>query len=305
MVKMNITEKISKLKKEKNAIILAHNYQLPEVQDIADYQGDSLGLSVEASRTKADIIIFCGVYFMAETAKIISPKKRVLIPDKNAGCPMANMITVEELKNVKAKHPGMKTLCYVNSSAEVKAESDICCTSANAVMIAERAFNAEDMIMFIPDRHLGRYAATKVKRNFSFWPGYCPTHLRILPEYILEQKKKHPQACVLVHPECPQDVIDIADQVFSTGGMSKFVAKSSHKEFIIGTETGMLYRLKQDNPDKEFYAAADIAVCPNMKKITLDKILMALTEMCYEVTLSEDIIEKAKKSIMKMIEYVD
>ncbi|MFH1092619.1 MAG: quinolinate synthase NadA [Candidatus Omnitrophota bacterium] len=301
---MNIKQKIEKLKKLRNAVILVHNYQLPEVQEIADYRGDSLGLSIEASRTKADVIVFCGVYFMAETAKIISPEKTVLIPDKKAGCPMADMITAEQLKDVKRKYPEMKTLCYVNSSADVKAESDICCTSANAVLIAEKAFSAEDKIMFIPDRHLGRYASTKVNRDFTFWPGYCPTHSRILPEYIKQKKEKHPNALVLVHPECSQGVIDLADEVLSTGGMSSFVKKSDHKEFIIGTETGMIYRLEQDNPGKKFYSATDIAVCPNMKRITLDKVLWSLQEMKDEVTLPEETIKKAQKSIKRMIEYV-
>ncbi|MBU1043945.1 MAG: quinolinate synthase NadA [Candidatus Omnitrophica bacterium] len=300
---MDIKEKIQKLKNQKNAVILVHNYQLPEIQDIADYRGDSLGLSLEASRTKADVIVFCGVYFMAETAKIISPEKVVLIPDRNAGCPMANMITAEQLKKIKQKHPTMKTLCYVNSSAEVKAESDICCTSANAVMIAEKAFNKTDKIMFIPDRHLAHYASTKVDRQFSFWPGYCPTHARILPEYIRKKKAEHPEAIVLVHPECSQEVVDLADQALSTGGMSRFVKESEHQEFIIGTETGMLYRLAQDNPDKKFYAAADIAVCPNMKKITLDKVLKSLELMKDEVTLPETTLKRAQKSIQRMIEY--
>lgn len=301
---MDIKEKIQKLKKQKNAIILAHNYQLPEIQEIADYRGDSLGLSIEASRTKADVIVFCGVYFMAETAKIISPEKTVLIPDRNAGCPMANMITAAQLKKVKQKYPAMKTLCYVNSSAEVKAESDICCTSANAVMIAEKAFNKTDKIMFIPDRHLGRYASTKIDRQFYFWPGYCPTHARILPEYIQSKKAEYPNALVLVHPECSQAVIDLADQVFSTGGMSKFVKESECKEFIIGTEIGMIYCLAQDNPEKKFYAAADIAVCPNMKKITLDKVLRSLELMREEITLPEQTLKRAQRSIQRMIEYV-
>ncbi len=300
---MDIHQKIQELKKQRNAVILAHNYQLPEVQDIADYRGDSLGLSIEASKTKADVIVFCGVYFMAETAKIISPEKTVLIPDRNAGCPMANMITAEQLIKVKQKYPTMKTLCYVNSSAEVKAESDICCTSANAVLIAEKAFDKTDKIMFIPDRHLGRYASTKVDRQFSFWPGYCPTHARILPEYIKKKKAEHPDALVLVHPECSQGVIDIADEALSTGGMSRFVRESVHKEFIIGTETGMIYRLAQDNPNKKFYAAADIAVCPNMKKTTLDKVLKSLELMREEITLPEKTLRRAQKSIQRMIEY--
>ncbi len=301
---MDIREKIKKLKKERNAVILAHNYQLPEIQDVADYRGDSLGLSLEAEKTEAEVIVFCGVYFMAETAKIISPQKTVLIPDKNAGCPMANMISAEHVKNIKNEHPGMKTLCYVNSSAGVKAESDICCTSANAVAIARNAFTEDDHIAFIPDRHLGRYASTKVNRKFFFWPGYCPTHVKILPEYIRRVKKEHPGALVLVHPECTQEVINMADEVLSTGGMSRFVKSSPAEEFIIATEIGMLYRLRQDNPEKKFFAASELASCPNMKRITLDKLLFSLENMSDEVTLEEEVVRRAQKSIKRMIEYV-
>ncbi|MBI4845519.1 MAG: quinolinate synthase NadA [Candidatus Omnitrophica bacterium] len=301
---MDVKQKIEKLKKKRNAVILVHNYQLPEVQDIADYTGDSLGLSVEASKTKADVIVFCGVYFMAETAKILSPEKTVLIPDKHAGCPLANMINIKQLKEFKEKNPGVKILCYVNSSAKIKAESDICCTSANALEIAEKAFTEDDKICLIPDKNLAQYVASKVKRNFIFWPGYCPTHAWILPEHIKKQREKYPRAEVLAHPECSQAVLAVSDKVFSTGGMSSYVKKSKSKEFIIGTENGMLYRLKQDNPDKEFYPAADIAVCRNMKKITLDKVVWSLENMKEEVIVPEDIISKAKTSIQAMLKYV-
>ncbi|MCP4650878.1 MAG: quinolinate synthase NadA [PVC group bacterium] len=300
---MNIIEKINRLKKERNAVILAHNYQLPEIQDIADYTGDSLGLSIEASQVKADVIVFCGVYFMAETAKILSPNKTVLIPAKNAGCPMADMINVEQLRDLKRRHPQAKVMCYVNSSAGVKAESDVCCTSANATMIAEKAFNEDDEIIFVPDRYLARYTATQVKRNFVFWPGFCPTHVKILPEYVIDLKKDHPEAEVLVHPECSAGVISIADQVLSTGGMSRYAKESKTRKFIIGTEKGMVYRLKKDNPDKEFYCASEFAICQNMKKTTLSKVISSLENMRGEVTLSEDIIKKARVSIDKMIEY--
>ena len=300
---MDIIKKINTLKKERNAVVLAHNYQLPEIQDIADYRGDSLGLSVEASKTKADVIVFCGVYFMAETAKILSPKKTILIPDKTAGCPMADMITEEQLRDLKLKHPKAKTMCYVNSSAEIKANCDICCTSANAIRIAEQAFGEDDEIIFVPDKYLAKYAASQIKRRFIFWSGYCPTHIKILPEHIIEKRKEHPEAEVLVHPECTAGVISVADQVLSTGGMSKYVKQSKAHEFIIGTENGMVYRLRQDNPDKKFYCASDFAICPNMKKVTLDKIVNSLENMQEEIILSESIIKKAQISIRKMIEY--
>jgi quinolinate synthase len=298
----DIVKKIEKLKKERNAVILAHNYQISEVQDIGDYVGDSLGLSFEASRTKADVIIFCGVYFMAETAKILSPGKTVLIPDKDAGCPMADMITVAELKDLKKKHPKAKVLCYVNSSAEIKAESDVCCTSANAVEIAEKAFSKDDEIIFVPDKYLANYTATKVDRRFIFWHGFCPTHMRILPEHIQKQKALHPDAEVLVHPECAAPAIVAADKVLSTGGMWKYVKASKCREFIIGTEEGMAYCLKKENPDKEFYLASDMAVCPNMKRITLGKVLSSLEEMKFEITIPDAISKKARKGISRMMD---
>ena len=301
---MTIIEKIKKLKDEKNAIILAHNYQLPEVQDIADITGDSLGLSIEASRTSADIIVFCGVYFMAETAKILSPFKTILIPDKNSGCPMADMITPEQLRDMKKKHPGAKTLCYVNTSAEVKAESDVCCTSSNAMLVAQKAFNPTDEIIFAPDKNLAQYIASQTNRAFILWPGYCRTHERILPEYVHQAREKHPDSEVIVHPECNPLVTELADRVLSTGEMKKHVSETNQKSFIIGTETGMLYRLKQDNPGKDFYPVSEIAVCPNMKRNTLHKILRSLENMTDEIVLSEEIIKKAGKSIQQMIKYV-
>ena len=200
---MELVEKINRLKKEKNAVILAHNYQLPEVQDIADYVGDSLGLSIQASKTNADVIVFCGVYFMAETAKILSPEKIVLIPDRKAGCPMADMITAEELRKLKAEHPKAKVLCYVNTTAEVKAECDVCCTSGNAERIVRESFQKDDEIIFVPDQYLAHYISTQVGRDFILWKGYCPTHVKILPEDIAEEKGALPNAEVMVHPECP------------------------------------------------------------------------------------------------------
>ncbi|MBN2483271.1 MAG: quinolinate synthase NadA [Candidatus Omnitrophica bacterium] len=300
---MDAIEKIQKLKQKLNAVILAHNYQLPQIQDIADYRGDSLGLSIEAAKTKADVIVFCGVYFMAETAKILSPQKTVLIPDRQAGCPMADMITADQLRTLKKEHPSAKALCYVNSSAEVKAECDVCCTSGNALEVVAGAFREDEEIIFVPDQYLARYTASQIDRNFVFWKGYCPTHARILPQHLRGKRAEHPGALVLVHPECTPHVTALADAVLSTGGMSKYVKQSDCKEFIIGTEEGMVYRLSQDNPDKKFYAISDIAVCPNMKKITLDKVLYSLENIYEEITLPEDIIARAQKSIQKMVSY--
>ena len=300
----HLIKKINDLRKQRQAVILAHNYQLPEIQDIADFYGDSLALSIEAAKTDAAMIVFCGVYFMAETAKILSPQKTVVIPDRKAGCPMADMITIQQLQALKSKHPGAKVLCYVNSSAEVKAASDICCTSANAVLVAEKAFGPEDEILFIPDKYLALYTASQVQRHIIPGTGYCPTHVSILPEYIRSLRVQYPDAEVLVHPECTPAVIACADKVFSTGGMSRYVPRASAQRFIIGTEEGMAYRLKKDNPDKEFYHVRDHALCPNMKKITLEKVLYALETVCDEVTVPDEIVIKAHGSIRRMLQYV-
>lgn len=298
-----IIEKIEKLKKEKRAIILAHNYQLPEIQDIADFVGDSLGLSIKASKTDSNVIIFCGVYFMAETAKILSPQKRVFIPDKNAGCPMADMITKEGLIDLKNKFPSAKVLCYVNTPAEVKAECDICCTSANAIKIVEGPLKDEKEIIFVPDKYLAHYVSTKTNREFIYWNGYCPTHISIRREDIIAKKKLHPSAEVIVHPECTPEVIELADKVLSTDGMVNYVKESQNKEFIIGTEAGLLYRLKKESPHKFFYPAKDDIICSNMKKITLEKVLWTLESEQYEVLLDEDIIKRAQMSIRRMVDY--
>ena len=300
---MELVEKINRLKKEKNAVILAHNYQIAEVQDIADYVGDSLGLSIQASKTTADVIVFCGVYFMAETAKILSPKKIVLIPDKKAGCPMADMITAEELRKLKREHPLAKVLCYVNTTADVKAECDVCCTSGNAERIVREAFRNGDEIIFAPDQYLAHYISTQVGREFISWKGYCPTHVKILPEDIAAKRALHKGAEVIVHPECTPAVTGVADKVLSTEGMCRYVKASQAKEFIIGTEVGILHRLKKENPDKCFYPASEKAVCPNMKLTTLEKVLWAFEEMQHEVTVPPDIIEKAKKSLRIMLNH--
>ena len=300
---MELIKEINRLKKERNTVILAHNYQLPEIQDIADYVGDSLGLSIQASKTGADVIVFCGVYFMAETAKILSPAKTVLIPDKNAGCPMADMITAEELRKLKAQHPKAKALCYVNTTAAVKAECDVCCTSGNAEIIVREAFHRDDEIIFVPDQYLAGYIAGRADRRFILWKGFCPTHVRILPEDIAQNRAHHKNAEVLVHPECPVSITSIADQVLSTEGMCRYVKESNAREFIIGTETGILHRMQKENPGKIFYPASERATCPNMKLTTLEKVLWSLEEMGFEVTVPQDIMQKAKTCLQRMIDY--
>lgn len=298
-----LVAKIKALKEKRNAVILVHNYQLPEVQDIADFTGDSLGLSIEASKTKADVIVFCGVYFMAETAKILSPQKTVLIPDPMAGCPLADMITVEEVRELRRQHPKAKVVCYVNTTAAVKAECDYCCTSANAVELLAGAFSERDEIVFVPDKYLGSYAAAKAKRNVVIWKGYCPTHALILPEHILALKKEHPKAMVMSHPECNAAVLKVSDAVLSTSGMIKYAKESSAKEFIVATEVGMLHPLRIENPGKIFYPVTELATCPNMKKTTLDKVVTSLEKMIYEVKLSDELIQKAKKPIDNMLRF--
>jgi len=297
-----LIERISKLKKENNAIILAHNYQRGEVQDIADFVGDSLGLSQEAAKTDADVIVFCGVDFMAETAYILSPDKLVLLPDENAGCPMAEMITVEDLMEEKEEYPGSAVVCYVNSTADVKAESDICCTSSNAVKVVDSLEAPE--ILFIPDKYLAQYVASKSRKKINYWNGFCPTHARILPEDIIELKKEHPQAKVVVHPECMPEVTALADAVESTGGICRFARETDAKEIVVGTEIGLLRRLRKENPDKVFYPASNKAVCPNMKLTNLEKVLWALEEKQHVVKVPEDIRIRALDAVNKMISIV-
>jgi len=298
-----LVEDILKLKKERKAIILAHNYQSPEVQDIADFSGDSLGLSQEASKTEAEIIIFCGVHFMAETAAILCPDKTVLMPDLNAGCPMANMITLRQLRELKKKHLQATVVTYVNSKAEIKAESDYCCTSSNAIKVVQ-SIPADEEIIFIPDKYLGSYVASQTKRELVLWQGYCPTHRRILPEDILKKKALYPKAEVLVHPECIPEVIAMADKVLSTTGICKYAKESNSEEFIIGTEIGILHKLKKENPGKRFYPASELADCPNMKLNNLEKILWSLQDLVYKVEVPEDIARKSKRSIDRMLEIV-
>jgi len=301
MTEAELIRRINKLHKEREAIIVAHNYQRPEVQDIADFVGDSLGLSQEAAKAKAKVIVFCGVHFMAETSAIISPDKIVLIPDTNAGCPLANMLTVRQLREVKAKHPDAVVVTYINSSAEIKAESDYCCTSSNAVKVVN-SIPKDKPIIFTPDQSLGDYVARQTKRDIILWNGYCPTHHRILARDIQERKRLYPHAKVVVHPECTPDVIALADKVSSTSGILAYCRASDSKEFIIGTEIGILHRLRKENPRKIFIEASLLADCPNMKLNTLEKILWCLEDMVYRVTVPDDIAKRALRSIQRMLE---
>jgi quinolinate synthase len=295
-----LAEKISALKKRRNAVILAHNYQLGEVQDIADFVGDSLGLSQKAAETDAGVIVFCGVRFMAETASILSPDKVVLLPDVNAGCLLADMITAKQLRAKKKEHPQAVVVCYVNSPAEVKAESDICCTSANAVRVVE-SLDARE-ILFVPDQNLGHYVSTRTGKKMILWPGFCPTHaVMIRPERIRELRQEYPQAKVVVHPECTPEVIALADEVLSTGGMCRYAQRDEVREMIVGTELGIIHRLKKENPGKRFIPVSEQAICPDMKLITLEKVLSSLEEMGPEVKVPEEIRLRAKAAVDRML----
>ncbi|MFA5038084.1 MAG: quinolinate synthase NadA [Candidatus Omnitrophota bacterium] len=295
-----LIQKIEQLKNKRGAVILAHNYQLPEVQDIADYRGDSLELSRIAAKSDKKLIVFCGVYFMAETASILCPDKTILIPDPQAGCPMANMIDAEDVRQLKERHPKAVVVGYVNTPAEVKAELDVCCTSTNAVDIISKLKDEE--IIFVPDKYLADYVSRKTGKRLISWEGYCPTHVKILPEDIIKKIRQYPGAKVIVHPECRPEVIELADEALSTGRMCSYVKSSPAKEFIVGTEFGMIYRLQQDNPDKKFYPASERATCPNMKRTTLEKVLWSLEENKTEVRVSDEIRRKARRAIDKMVE---
>ena len=293
-----LKREILRLKREREAVILVHNYQRPEVQDIGDYLGDSLGLSQQAAETEAKVIVFCGVHFMAETAYILSPQKLVLLPDLRAGCPLADMITPEALKRLKAENPGVPVVAYVNTSAAVKAESDVCCTSANSVQIVESLDSRK--VIFVPDENLGRYVAGKTNKQIISWKGKCPTHHKIKKESVVTLKKKHPKAKFVAHPECRQDVLELADKICGTSGMVKYVQQDPSREFIIGTELGIIHRLQKENPSKRFYALEE-AICPNMKLITLDKVYRSLMTLTPKVTVPEETRLRALKAVQKMI----
>lgn len=298
---MDYKEKIEELKFKKNAVILVHNYQRAEVQDIADYLGDSLGLSQQANKTDAEIIVFCGVKFMAETAKILSPEKKVIMPKEEAGCPMANMVTPEDILAMRKKYPNAKVVSYVNTNADVKAISDVCCTSANAVEVVKN-INADEII-FVPDKNLGSYVKRFTDKKIILWDGFCYVHDRISKEEVLTAKRKFPEALLLVHPECRPEVIDIADAILSTSGMIKFARESNAKTFLIGTEEGIIYRLKKENPNKEFYSAGTPKICSNMKLTHLKDVYDALKEEKNEINLPANIIKASKKALEEMLKY--
>jgi quinolinate synthase len=297
---MSLVAQVKELKEKTNAVILAHNYQLPEVQDAADYVGDSLGLSMQATKTKADVIVFCGVDFMAESAKVLNPSKTVLLPKLDAQCPMAAMLDVEGLIELKKQHPDAEVVGYVNSSAATKAEMDVCCTSSNAVKVVSSLRSKK--IIFVPDENLGKWVQRTVKdKEMILWPGFCPTHNSVTPAQVLKEKKLHPQAKVVAHPECRPEVLDMADAVKSTEGMIKFVKESPDREFIIVTEKELLHRLKKEAQGKRFYSIPGM-VCPNMKRIDLPSVLSSLQDLKYEITLPDDILKRARFPLERMME---
>jgi len=322
-----IRERIIKLKKDLNAIILAHNYQRPEVQDIADITGDSLELSRAAARTDFKVIVFCGVHFMAESASILSPDKTVLLPEITAGCPMADMITVDgprttkrdlfrelygitfrfadefTLRDIKRQYPGVPVVAYVNTSAAVKAESDICCTSSNVVKVVESL--REDTVICVPDRNLSAYAAKRTKKKIISWDGFCNVHqVQLTMDDVTHAKAEHPEALLVVHPECPPEIQDLADYITSTSGMLRYCKESPNKEFIIGTEEGLLHRLKKESPGKRFTLLSRKMVCPNMKRTTIESVLTAMEKMQYVIKVPDEIRVKAKQALDRMLEIV-
>jgi quinolinate synthase len=296
---MEIPRKIKELKEKRKAVILAHNYQIGEVQDVADFVGDSLELSQMAARLEAKVIVFCGVHFMAETAAILAPDKTILMPALDAGCPMADMITAAELKEWKKQYPGRKVVCYVNTSAEVKAECDICCTSSNAIKVVESVEGNE--ILFAPDKNLAAYVARFTKKKIIPWDGYCYVHQNISARDIRQRKEQFPEGEVWVHPECRPEVIDIADKVLSTGKMVKEARVTEKADILIGTEAGIIHRLKKENPEKNFHPVKDLAICVNMKKIDLRKVLKSLEEMRFRIEVPQEISRRARGAIEKMV----
>jgi quinolinate synthase len=297
----SLLDDILRLKEEKHALILAHNYQRPEIQDVADFTGDSLELSGKAAAAEPPVIVFCAVRFMAETAKILSPDKTVLLPRLDAGCPMAGMAGVEALRKMKAEHPLAAVVTYVNSTAEVKAESDVCVTSSNAIQIV-RTLGANE-ILFLPDRNLAAYVQRFTDKKIIPWPGFCYVHEQFTGAEVLDAKKNHPGALVLAHPECRPEVIDLADEVLSTSGMLKFVRESALKAFIIGTEEGILHRLQAENPGKTFFALGSVKTCVNMKKTRLEDLRRALLTGVHEVILPKELMDRARTALEKMLSY--
>lgn len=297
----NLKKQIKKLKDEREAVVIVHNYQRDEVQDIADITGDSLALSQAAVRTDAKVIVFCGVRFMAESASILNPDKLVLLPVQEAGCPLADMINTEKIKHLREEYPDAAVVCYVNSSAAVKAESDIGCTSSNAIDIVKSLKNKR--VIFVPDKNLGRYVQSRVPdKEIILWEGFCPTHIGLQEEEVMRVKEAHPDAKFVAHPECNAGVLKLADHICSTSGMLKYVKASPAKEFIIGTEVGLLYKLKKENPGKKFYMPTDYLVCPSMKLTTLGWVVRSLEMLEYEIKVPEDIAKKARKSLERMLQ---
>ncbi|MFH1287690.1 MAG: quinolinate synthase NadA [bacterium] len=298
-----LIKEIKKLKKHRQAVIIVHYYQRPEIQEIADILGDSLALSRAAAKTREKVIVFCGVHFMAESAAILCPDKTVLLPEIGAGCPMADMVTAQKLLEFKKNYPNAKVVCYVNSSAEVKAVSDICCTSSNATKVVQ-AINDTNEIIFVPDKNLAHYISSFTEKKIIPWNGFCPAHRRLKPEDILKAKKDHHNAIVIAHPECKPNVLALADYVLSTEGMARYSKDTKAKEIIVCTEVGMLYRLKKENPNKNFYSPLEEIICQNMKLSTLESVFNSLEKMEHVVTVSEEIRLKAKKALDRMLEIV-
>lgn len=294
-----LVTQIRELAKKRKAIILAHNYQRAEVQDVADVTGDSLGLSQEAARSDAEVIVFCGVHFMAESAAILAPRKTVLLPRLDAGCPMADMITTEDVRRIKADHPGVPIVTYVNSTAEVKAESDICCTSANVVKVTKST--GAPVVYLAPDRNLAQWASRHTDQKVLYWNGYCPTHERLTAEDVIRTRTAHPGAPFIAHPECRPEVLDLADAVRSTSGMIDWCAKNDADTIIVGTEEGLFHRLRKDSPQKTFIAPSDRMICPNMKLTTLEDVFGVLTNMDNVVTVGETVRKKALVALEKML----
>ncbi len=299
MDKKELAAEVQRLKKEKNAVILAHNYQIGEVQDVADYVGDSFGLAQKAAESDAEVIIFCGVHFMAESAKILAPEKKVILPVKEAGCPLADMAEVEEVRAKKKEHPEAAVVAYVNTSAAVKAEIDVCCTSSNAVQVVESL--PQEEILFLPDKNLGHYISQKTDKKIIIWEGYCVTHHRVAPEELDKVRENHPGAPIAVHPECPPEIVQGADYVGGTSGILKFSRETAAQTVIIGTEMGMLHRLQKENPEKTFFLLSPRLICVNMKKTTLEKVLLSLQELAPEIEVEEEIARRAKQSLERML----
>lgn len=298
-----LVQEIRELKQKRGAVILAHYYQLPEIKEIADFVGDSLQLAQQAASVDADVIVFCGVYFMAESAKILSPEKTVLLPDKSAGCYLANQATGEAVRKRKEEIPGCVVITYVNSSADVKAESDIACTSSNAVKVVN-SLPEDRPVLFVPDRNLGSYVSKKTGRQMYLWDGCCNVHDNLTLQEVEAGKSAHPGALVMVHPECRPEVVDAADYVAGTGGMLKFAQESKARSFIVGTEQGLIDSLQRLCPDKEFYPAAQHMTCPDMKFTTLEKVKESLEKLEPSIQVDPDTAEKARKALSRMLEIV-